>query len=381
MVKIAVIGWYGTETIGDRAILSGIINLISSEYGDFECKLGSFNTTLSERTILEDYEHFCASANKDQILISIFDSSRVSELNEAIKWADILILGGGPLMDSIPQLHMIDYAFKVARRKRTKTIVFGCGIGHLVQKEYINSTLSIISNSDLTIFRDSKSISLYNQLSEKATSDCLVSIDPAVFAADVFNKQNKGKKRENKSIVLNFREILLDTYLGVTTEQIFSLFKKLLTDLASNESNYLHLVPMHTFRVGGDDRYLLNELANSVNMPNIYVQNKPLSLEETMSVYYHSQYCIGMRFHAILLQTVLNGKNYIFDYTDAKNGKIINIINQFGAYDVYESRYYSLLEPSGEVFSPQEDVARYTLEESKIEDFRKIYIEGLKTIL
>lgn len=380
MVKIAIIGWYGTETVGDRAILSGIINLFSDVYADFEYKLGSFNPTLSERTILEDYNHFCVSANKKQLSISIFDSSRVVELDAAIKWADILILGGGPLMDSIPQLYMIDYAFKIARKKKTKTIVFGCGMGQLVQPEYIKATLSIISNADLTIFRDSKSISIYNELSKKVTSNCLASIDPAVFAADVFNKQHEGQERENKDIVLNFREILLDTYLGVTTEQIFSLFKNLLADLASNESNNLHLVPMHTFRVGGDDRYLLNELANAVNMPNIHVQNKPLTLEETMNVYYNSKYCIGMRFHAILLQTVLNGKNYVFDYTDAKNGKIINILNQFGAYDVYKSRYYSLLQPNGEVFFPQEDVIRYSLPESKIEDFRNIYFEGLKTL-
>lgn len=26
MVKIAIIGWYGTETIGDRAILAGILS-------------------------------------------------------------------------------------------------------------------------------------------------------------------------------------------------------------------------------------------------------------------------------------------------------------------------------------------------------------------
>ena len=379
MVRIAVIGWYGTETIGYRAILSGIINMISGTYGDFECKLGSFNPTLSERTILEDYDHFCVSANKEDFSISIFDSSRVVELDAAIKWADILILGGGPLMDCI-QLYMVEYAFKVARKKKTKTAILGSGMGPLVKQEYIRSSLSIISNSDLTVFRDSKSLSIYHELSMKAASDCLASIDPAVFAADVFNKQNKGIEKENKIISLNFREILSDSYPGVTTEQIFSLFKDLLINLASNESNDLLLVPMHTFRVGGDDRYLLNGLANAANMPNIQVQNKPLTLEETMSVYYHSRFCVGMRFHAILLQTILNGKNYIFDYTDSKNGKIINLLHQFEAYDIYKSRYYSLLQPSEDLISPQADIISYHLPESKIETFRNIYFQGLKTI-
>ena len=35
---ITVIGWYGTETIGDRAILAGLISLFNKSYTYFEIK-------------------------------------------------------------------------------------------------------------------------------------------------------------------------------------------------------------------------------------------------------------------------------------------------------------------------------------------------------
>ncbi len=41
MVKIAIIGWYGTETIGDRAILAGILSILNKAYGAYDVKLGS----------------------------------------------------------------------------------------------------------------------------------------------------------------------------------------------------------------------------------------------------------------------------------------------------------------------------------------------------
>ena len=45
-MKITIIGWYGTETIGDRAILAGLISIFNQAYDEFEVKLGSLNPFL-----------------------------------------------------------------------------------------------------------------------------------------------------------------------------------------------------------------------------------------------------------------------------------------------------------------------------------------------
>ena len=41
MTKIVIIGWYGTETIGDRAILAGLLHLFAETYSSLEVSIGS----------------------------------------------------------------------------------------------------------------------------------------------------------------------------------------------------------------------------------------------------------------------------------------------------------------------------------------------------
>ncbi|MDR0537810.1 MAG: polysaccharide pyruvyl transferase family protein [Tannerellaceae bacterium] len=381
MVRIVIIGWYGTETIGDRAILAGIISIIANIYMDFEIKLGSLYPTLSERTILEDYIFLCTSGSKKNISISIFNSSKVAELDSAIKWSDILVMGGGPFMDSIVELYMIDYAFKRAKKKNKKTAILGCGISSLWHSKLIKPALSVISNSDITIFRDNKSLTTYNKFIKKDIFQCVASIDPAIFAADIFNKRHFKAGEKSKIISVNFREILDDTYIGVSTSQMFPILSHLLIRLSEQESTReIHLIPMHTFGIGGDDRYLLNKLSNAIKKKNIHVQNNPLSLEETMKIYSDSFFCIGMRFHSILLQTVLNGKNYIVDYTNPKSGKIVNLLHQLNASGIYKSRYYSLLQPGEQIFDISNDIVCYSVPEFQINSFRKIYLDKLNEL-
>ena len=151
-MKITIIGWYGTETIGDRAILAGLFSFFNKSYEKFEIKLGSLYPFFSERTINEDYSFYKEIINKD-FKIEIFNSKNSKELNEAIKSSDLIAMGGGPLMD-LPELFMVEYSFKKAKKLGKKTALLGCGVGPLFYKKYRKSVLEISKNSDITILRD-----------------------------------------------------------------------------------------------------------------------------------------------------------------------------------------------------------------------------------
>ena len=101
---------------------------------------------------------------------------------------------------------------------------------------------------------------------------------------------------------------------------------------------------MHYFEIGDDDRYFLNEIKFSLNKDNIFVQNRPLSLEETVLEYKGANFNIGMRFHSVVLQTIASGKNYVLDYTQPKIGKISGFLNDIDLDNFYASRYASLQE-------------------------------------
>lgn len=99
---------------------------------------------------------------------------------------------------------------------------------------------------------------------------------------------------------------------------------------------------MHYFHIGGDDRDFLNTLALQLNQQNIEVQNRNLSLEQTMDVFHDASLNIGMRFHSVVFQTILSGKNIVLDYTEPRKGKISGFLKDIGGDLFYKSRYFNL---------------------------------------
>jgi polysaccharide pyruvyl transferase WcaK-like protein len=99
---------------------------------------------------------------------------------------------------------------------------------------------------------------------------------------------------------------------------------------------------MHYFGVGYDDRIFMNQIKNKLDNNAVFVQNNPLSLYKTLGKFAGASMCVGMRFHSVVLQTILNGSNIILDYTDPASGKIGNFVRQIGAEEPYRNRYVAL---------------------------------------
>ena len=343
-MKITIIGWYGTETIGDRAILAGLISLFSKSFPSFEINLGSLYPFFSERTISEDFELYTVFS-KQSFNIKLFNSKQSQLLNKAIKNSDLLIMGGGPLMD-LDELFMIEYAFKKAQKIGVKTALLGCGVGPLFDNKYQKSVLEIARSSDLIILRDHQSkLNLIN-ISEKYSyylnvNDILVSFDPAVECSFMFNNTHIQEKKQY--IAINLRSFPVEYTQNKSSENINRNLHNFVNELADLfVNNELKLIPMHYFHIGGDDRVFLNEIAFSLNKNNICVQNKNLTLEETLQMYQSAWFNVGMRFHAVVLQTLVSRYNYILDYTVPNEGKISGFINDIDNSGFYSNRYVNL---------------------------------------
>jgi len=375
MVKIAIIGWYGTETIGDRAILAGILKILSGVFTSYEVKLGSLEPDFSNRTILEDYDYLCKCSYNPKLKISIFNSLNASELRNIINNCDCLIIGGGPLMD-IKQMYMLEYGLGYAKKRKKRTIALGCGWGPLNIIEYKRCALNILRNSDLVIFRDSTSLFNARLNFGKECRDFYSLIDPAFISANYYKNTQQNIIRSNDIIALNFRDISSDCYGGNNQANI-RLFENIILQILSYHNETLHLVPMHTYFIGGDDRIILNRLNQNIGSDRIVVHNMPLGLEDTMSLFYNAKFCVGMRFHSIVLQTVLNGCNYILDYSDANNGKIISMIKDCGI-EMSDDRYISLHNRSEEFKFPDE-IERKSIDDIQIETFEFRYINILES--
>lgn len=340
-MRVCIIGWYGTETIGDRAILDGIFQILGKIDNALDVRLGSIYPILTERTLLQDGEIF--KAGVPGINISIFDSRNKKELIKNIKDCDYCIMGGGPIMD-IKELPIVLFAFKNAKKNNKKTVIFGCGLGPLIQKRSLIFTKGIFTYSDLIIFRDSKAIITSRELfGEKFVKKTFFLPDPAISSVGHFLKLQIKSTSENKHLVINLRDYAIS---GIKEDYKLSIndFINLLNK-ASTLYEKIILIPMHTFFIGIDDRKFLTEIAFQVNKSNVIVRHKPLNIYDTYSLFFNAEACIGMRYHSIVFQTLLNGNNYIFDYTNKKTGKIASFLNDMDTDDFYHNRYINLSDP------------------------------------
>ncbi len=377
-MRITVIGWFGTETIGDRAIVAGILNVLSNFDDNIFLDWGSVFVPLTERSWREDASFYTKITGDKLKGCEIFYSCNRAELEKHIRRSDILLIGGGPLIEA-QLMYMLKYAFIYAKKHNIKTIAFGCGWGPLKLPEYIKVSKEIIELSDLAFFRDTISVDEYLKCGSKNNSPVpLGLIDPAFFAAQ-FYRENASVSTSGDFIAVNFRESFVTqnrTNNNFSYQDCIDIINGFLNTYPSLP---IRLIPMHTFHIGGDDRIVSNKLAQIINDKRVRVQNEPLSLEETMATYYNAYACCGMRFHAVLLQSVLNGKNYILDYTEAQKGKIIGLLRQLGLTEEFNGRYVSC----ENIYSLniEKDVKKIQISDEVINSYKLQYINSVNKLL
>lgn len=381
MKDVLIIGWYGTETIGDRGILAEILRVFNIIDKKINYTIASIYPFYTERTILEDtkfYIDYC-NLNVETIQnIRIIDSRSLVQLKKAIKNSDYIILGGGPL-DDMMCMHMIDFAFKYAKKNRKKTMVFGSGLNVLKKNEFKRVTRSIFKHSDVTVLRDYKSLQIAKELGVEKLEDVKVSIDPACFVAKIYRDKNDIYIGSGDCYVINLREF---PAIYAMNEQINNtnlddkLYKFMQTISKKEES--LVLVAMNYFAVGNDDRDILNRV-NILSDNRFTVINKPLSLQETFDVFLKAKRCIGMRFHSVVFQTILNGNNYIMNYTDPQKGKIPGFLEQIKGIDFYKNRNIDLQNCDNLVFNYNDNV--FHIDEELLNDYHNIYINAVERLL
>jgi len=381
-MKITIIGWYGTETIGDRAILAGLISFFNKSFDNFEIKLGSLYPFFSDRTINEDYSFYKEIIGKD-FKVDIFNSKNSKELLEAIQDSDLTVMGGGPLMD-LSQLFMVEYAFKKARSFGVKTALLGCGVGPLFRKKYRKSVLEISKNSDLIILRDSKAREsleeIYKEFRKNLDSDLLyTSFDPAVECILKYNAISTATKKDY--IAVNLREFPLEYTKNRNFKNINEDLKEFIYILSNEFSNReILLIPMHYFHLGGDDRIFLNSIALQLNKSNLNVQNEHLTLKQTIEVYQNAYFNVGMRFHSVLFQAISSGKNYILDYTEPKKGKIYGFLKDIDKNAFYNDRYFNIQEDKITVDIIKDIDKKFCFDENYVKKKINIYHEKLKEL-
>jgi polysaccharide pyruvyl transferase WcaK-like protein len=389
-MTVTIIGWYGTETLGDRAILAGIFSLLKKTLGFIpKIKIGSLYPYFTERTINEDFLFYKEILKQDEKFpIQIFDSRKTDQLENAINQSEWLIMGGGPLMH-INAMYMVEYAFKYAKKRNKRSIFFGCGVGPIEKPRHQKAMLNAMRNADLIVLRGALSKKSLLTIGKKNgieidEKNIHVSLDPSVECLLEYSCTQMPDNTNEKLIAINFREFPAEysnKNIGTTINENIAKMLTQLTDKYASQK--ILLVPMHYFHIGNDDRDFLNKIAIRLNRTNIKVQNEPLNLKQTFEIFQNASLCMGMRFHSIIFQTVLNGNNIILDYTNPEHGKVGDFLSTINAWDFYKDRYIQLQQNeniSENFISNLTTKDKYSFDKASALDKISVYTQMLKDL-
>ena len=322
--QVFITGWYGTETVGDKAILAGIIQKIKEKYSNSKIGfiISSLYPLITERTMKEleiiDYQ-----------VVSVYSEQFIS----SIKGANIVIMGGGPLMD-LEELALPLLSFKIAKKLNIKSIIFGCGLGPLFKNKYIKATKEILNLADEIHLRDQKSILLAKEWTG-GKKEIELSGDPAKFHLQTISSLHNDKPKINR-LSCFLREWTHEYIADISFNEFLELKKKVeykLSEFIKSKAEELkvdeiYLDHMHNFVIGNDDRdfsrYFIQTYFKDYKIPIVY--NKKLStVESIVENMKTSQFNICMRFHSVVFAHTLDTNFIGFDYTNG--GKINNYLS------------------------------------------------------
>ena len=346
---VLIVGWYGTETVGDKAILWSII----SELGDRSTPpkkiyLASLYPFISHWTIKE-------MGLEDISIVETYSK----EFEEICTEIDEVVVGGGPLMDIEPLNHIL-YAFMMANKSGAITRVAGCGIGPLKSPLYTRVVSEVIRLADYVSLRDRDSVDRI--LKEFPAKSLKVIPDPATNYVHFIKSSGNLDQHipplgSAKNISCFLREWGIE-YIGELNPEEFILTKykfeqqivEMLLTLGAEYEADIHLLPMHTFYVGGDDRVFnrklhanLSGLVSKKKLINkISYARETISPKEILQSMYHAQLNICMRFHSVLFAESLGVPYIAIDYTNG--GKIKAFLESKGKLN----RLISLAEVANE---------------------------------
>ncbi len=316
--RIMICGWYGTETLGDKAILGGIVRALNNAVHEPSYQLVSLHPHLSRLT---------TSQMQELKGIAICDAQ---EALVQVRETDLVVFGGGPIM-AIDNLAEIVALFKQALDLGVPRLIAGCGVGPLGHPAHNRAIRQILNLASFRIYRDELSLRHAARLGVDTSTD-LVTEDPsftwlehkrANLNTDVANRSDGYRK-----LILGLRDWPHHEYAPDLTLQQARTVKQrfegqVLQALGHliGQDPTLRIVPypMCTNHYGGDDRWFYRALFRDqpamIDTLDYSAISRELSPDEAFEAFIVADAALTMRFHALVFALATATPTVAIDYT------------------------------------------------------------------
>jgi len=312
--RVLAVGWFGTETVGDKAILGAILGHLRKHIPALEATVASALPSYTRLTLRD---------------LGLDDDVEVREVDHralAVDLAryDLVLIAGGPLMDLVEMLDLVRI-FRRAREAGCATLVAGCGVGPTAWPLTRWAVRAIGRASDRIVVRDRASLGALTTLGAP-TVHAVAGSDPgATLLAPVPHRNDEGRPPRLGMAVRRWprkyaRQMSRAEHARLT-RGLVETWARVADHFVQRYDGEVHLVPMSTFSAGDDDRWLLADVrAASLSADRVSLHHAAHSPTAVAHLIGGCDIFLAMRYHSLVFAATLGVPVIAVDYTSG--GKV-----------------------------------------------------------
>lgn len=279
--NVLVSGYYGFDNSGDDAILKAIVKEIKRRDENININVLSKNPLKTE----------------EMYTVNALDRFNLVEVIKGLRESDLLISGGGSLLQDITSTRSILYylaIMKMAKCLRKPVMIYANGIGPIDKRINRFLTKRILNKVDLITLRDEGSLDFIKSLGVKnknvyVTADPVYNLDPSDSKRtdEIFNIE--GISRDKKLIGVSIR-----AWKGAN--DIVGNMKLALEDIMEKYDYNILLIPMHY----PEDLEIAREVEAALSSDRVFILREAYSVEDIMGIISQMEIMIAMRLHSLI---------------------------------------------------------------------------------
>lgn len=288
MSRILISGYYGFNNAGDDVVLYGIISSLKREQP---------NMSLS------------VLSNQPELTTSLFgipahNRWSLSTIIRELKKSDLLVMGGGTLMQDVTSPRSVLYYLGIAMIAKMlgKPVVFYAqGFGPILKSFSRQMIKQVVNHVDIITVRDHESGEDFKACGVKK-APVFVTADPAL----TIHPDDIDPKRGKELIAPLFedlsRPLVIFSVRNWKTEENFKQVFAHAADYYRECGWNVLFLPMHF----PSDIAPSEEIISLMKQPGATLINEHINFHDIMSVLKHADYVVGMRLHSLILACMLH---------------------------------------------------------------------------
>ncbi len=286
MNRILIAGYYGFSNIGDEAILEALITKLRNKFNDTKIEVLSANPDKTSK----------------KYNIECVDRKNIFKIIRAIKKCNLLIVGGGSLLQDVTSKKSIYYYLAIiyiGLFLKKKIVMYSQGIGPINEKYNRRLTKSILNKVDYITVRDENSKS---ELMSMGVSKDIVEVtaDPVVGLESTSKEIGlKILKKNSYSFNVNKPTIGFAFRYWKDNKKI----SRILVDVAKKLSSELDVnivcIPFHH----SEDIMLIEDIEKDLVDKAVFIKER-YGVNEVLSIIQNLDMLVGVRLHSLIFSAV-----------------------------------------------------------------------------